>query len=519
KVDFDYIRAVTNNAATIKNNNLLQIGTAPDGSPLYKRGDRSDPDCLVAATVNTAACTARTSDDLILTNAVEGGQTDVYSVAATLYYLLTARPPFQASDAAAALAKIVSEDPTPLRGVRPDLPPALEAAVLKGLARDRDYRFADLGRFREALLPFVSEGLRLPDLALRISGYFVDWLLMTAVGLVVFAAAGPGPSRPAAVVGGVLAWRALFVLYFGLTEGVWGASLGKRLTGLRVAGSPATGPPGLTRGLARAVTFYILVGLPDDATALGLIPLLPPRRAAWLIVEPLSLVAGLAGALVMSSTMRASNGYRGLHELVTETRVVRLPRSRRRRAPRGRKPPTRKVLDRGSTAVGAGLLKGVGTFKVAGAVIWDGRRRVLLGEDPTLKRPVWLVLRPKGAPAPSQARRDLGRIGRPRWLSGGEQGEHRWDAYSPQLGCSLADLAGPDGLPWADYAGRYGSLDMATEPDRIFAPGGDSWTSFNERVRRTMQRLADDHAGQTVVAVCHAGVIMASLREILGIPH
>jgi outer membrane receptor for ferrienterochelin and colicin len=81
KVDFDYIRAVTNNAATIKNNNLLQIGTAPDGSPLYKRGDRSDPDCLVAATVNTAACTARTSDDLILTNAVEGGQTDVYSVA------------------------------------------------------------------------------------------------------------------------------------------------------------------------------------------------------------------------------------------------------------------------------------------------------------------------------------------------------------------------------------------------------------------------------------------------------
>ena len=35
----------------------------------------------------------------------------------------------------------------------------------------------------------------------------------------------------------------------------------------------------------------------------------------------------------------------------------------------------------------------------------------------------------------------------------------------------------------------------------------------------TLQRLADDHVDKTVVAVCHAGVIMASVRALFAIPH
>ncbi|MGE3821197.1 MAG: protein kinase [Isosphaeraceae bacterium] len=398
-------------------------------------------------------------------------RTDVYSAAATLYFLLTGRPPFQADDAAAALAKIVSENPTPLRELRPELPPALEAAVLRGLARDRNYRFADLGRFREALLPFVSEGLRLPDLALRLSAFFADWTLTAALGLVIFGVFSPGHGHGQGDAATMLVCRLLCVLYFGLSEGIWGASLGKRLTGLRVSGAPGSGPPGVARGLARALAFYLLVGLPEDLTAMGLTPLLPTRRGAWLLVEPFSLAAALVGTLVMATPMRARNGYRGLHEWLTGTRVVRLPASRRRRAPRTRRPPARWTLEHTAPApVGtAGLLKGIGPFRVAGAVIWDGRRRVLLGEDPSLRRTVWLVLRPRGSPAPSPARRDLGRPSRPRWLRGGEQSDFRWDAYSPQLGCSLADLAGPDGLPWADV--RPILHDLADELARACADG------------------------------------------------
>jgi probable phosphoglycerate mutase len=76
-----------------------------------------------------------------------------------------------------------------------------------------------------------------------------------------------------------------------------------------------------------------------------------------------------------------------------------------------------------------------------------------------------------------------------------------------------------DGLTWAEWSDRYGSFDMRAEPDRVFAPSGESWNGFHRRVGRMLERVAGEHRGRTVVAVCHAGVITASLRILLGIPH
>lgn len=85
--------------------------------------------------------------------------------------------------------------------------------------------------------------------------------------------------------------------------------------------------------------------------------------------------------------------------------------------------------------------------------------------------------------------------------------------------CDLCELhtGEADGLAWTEYGTRYGSFDMETEPERVFAPQGESLTSFHQRVHRMLERLAKDHTDQTVVAVCHAGVIMASLRVLLGV--
>jgi probable phosphoglycerate mutase len=58
---------------------------------------------------------------------------------------------------------------------------------------------------------------------------------------------------------------------------------------------------------------------------------------------------------------------------------------------------------------------------------------------------------------------------------------------------------------------------MEADPDRVFAPDGESWNSFHERVQQVLERLAQEYEGRTVVAVCHAGVIMASMRVLLGI--
>lgn len=87
--------------------------------------------------------------------------------------------------------------------------------------------------------------------------------------------------------------------------------------------------------------------------------------------------------------------------------------------------------------------------------------------------------------------------------------------------CDLCEVhtGEADGLEWTEYANRYGSFDMEAEPDRVFAPEGESWNSFHARVGSMLERVAGEYPDQTVVAVCHAGVIMASVRLLLGDPH
>lgn len=101
------------------------------------------------------------------------------------------------------------------------------------------------------------------------------------------------------------------------------------------------------------------------------------------------------------------------------------------------------------------------------------------------------------------------------------------EIIAPGLGLELAGqhcdmcevhVGEADGLEWSEYSNRYGGFDMEAEPDRVFAPGGDSWNSFHVRVQNLLERLAHEYAEQRVVAVCHAGVIMASLRVLLDIP-
>jgi broad specificity phosphatase PhoE len=87
--------------------------------------------------------------------------------------------------------------------------------------------------------------------------------------------------------------------------------------------------------------------------------------------------------------------------------------------------------------------------------------------------------------------------------------------------CDLCEVhtGDADTLDWTEYTRVYGTIDMEAEPDREFAPGGDSWNSFHTRVEQMLARLARDHPDETVYAVCHAGVIMASIRAVFAFPH
>lgn len=83
--------------------------------------------------------------------------------------------------------------------------------------------------------------------------------------------------------------------------------------------------------------------------------------------------------------------------------------------------------------------------------------------------------------------------------------------------CGLCELhpGEADGLTWSAYSERFGAIDWDSDPGQTIAPGGESWTSFVNRVADQLDVLAERHPGQLVVVACHAGVIEASLLSKL----
>ncbi|HYH61944.1 MAG TPA: PASTA domain-containing protein [Solirubrobacterales bacterium] len=76
---------------------------------------------------------------------------DLYSVGVILYEALTGRVPFDADTAVAIALKQISEPPVPPRQLNPEIPPALDAVVLKALQKDPADRFSSATEFLRAL--------------------------------------------------------------------------------------------------------------------------------------------------------------------------------------------------------------------------------------------------------------------------------------------------------------------------------------------------------------------------------
>src|SRR5262249_17254196 len=70
-----------------------------------------------------------------------GPASDAYGLGATLYSLLTGRPPFEDRDVTTVLERVVRGDFPPPRQVRRDVPHALEAICLKAMATRPEDRY------------------------------------------------------------------------------------------------------------------------------------------------------------------------------------------------------------------------------------------------------------------------------------------------------------------------------------------------------------------------------------------
>ena len=83
-------------------------------------------------------------------------QSDLYSIGAILYYLLTGRPPFQAAGPLETLRQVCHEDVVSVRSLNPELHRDLETICLKCLSRSPADRYANCDRLTEDLQNFLA---------------------------------------------------------------------------------------------------------------------------------------------------------------------------------------------------------------------------------------------------------------------------------------------------------------------------------------------------------------------------
>jgi len=165
-----------------------------------------------------------------------GSPSDVYSLGCIVYEMLAGEPPILGPGPRATMAKQVTETPRPLRALRPEVPPHVERALGRALAKDPADRFASAGAFVAALQGQGSA-----------PGGPVSWTAARCIAVLPFVNASPDPDNE--------------YLSDGITDELIAALAG--VEGLRVASRTSV---------------FALKGKPQDVRATGAL-----LGAAWVL--------------------------------------------------------------------------------------------------------------------------------------------------------------------------------------------------------------------------------------------
>ena len=391
-------------------------------------------------------------------------RSDIYSVGATLYYLLSGRAPFDDPNIATMITRVATEPPPAIALSRPDVPPRLASVVAKCLAKKPADRHATYAALSAALEPFRSAVVTPAPLGRRLIAGIVDTYAASLplmpfnmfLGARILSSIGTGVESMLLALPTI----AGSLLYYTILEGRFGCAAGKALFNLRVVDG-ARGAPGMRRAFLRAFVFIVPGQIVTQGAGFLITRFVtPPNALPGGTVVSLAAIAsvllGFACLAVLFSTVRRANGFAAIHDLASGTRVVLRPKAIEARQAAPRERPSVHATALGSARVGPYIVPA--EVKAAAAAI--ASPVVVHGFDDRLRRAVWIELLPCGTPPVPAWRRDLGRPARARWISGRRTETECWDAYEAMEGRPLRETAASP-QPWARV--RHWVADLAQE--------------------------------------------------------
>ena len=376
---------------------------------------------------------------------------DIYSVGATLYYLLTGKAPFEDTNVIRLVTQVAQQMPASPRVSRPEVPRDLANVVMRCLAKRPADRYATYRELRAALEPFSSNAPAPAPLGVRFGAGVVDNVIMSIATVPAASLfwGGLAPTETEGMIKGSVAGWVILILYYGISEGAWGQSIGKWLFGLRVVDT-LNHRPGIARGLLRASVWIATDGVPLLAYTAWMMPIMN-RYQNTPVAALLGLTMPAASLLILAvvfSTARHHNGYAAVHDLLTRTRVVLKRRSE----------------DRLRSSTQAAPLPVSTPERIGPYGVLDerplGLAHMVSAYDDRLRRRVWIHrYQPADAPL-ANARRALSRPARLRWLGGRRAETDAWDAFEAPEGVPLLKaLETP--RSWGEV--RFWLLDLANE--------------------------------------------------------
>lgn len=385
---------------------------------------------------------------------------DIYSTAATLYYLLTAKVPVEAANSVAMVAAVIEGRIKPPHEIRTDLPLNLSAAIMRGLATDKTKRPTTHSEFRQTLVPFSSVAPQSAPLGIRLLAGIVDGAILSLLTLALWmlpVLVTMTSDQQIMVVNLVTATAT--ALGYTLLETRLGTTPGKRLFGLQVLG-PGGALPAWWPCLLRSSLFVSCWSLISFVPETWMEPVSkegspdPGELAVFfgggLFIWHLQLI------LFIPSIRRKDRT--AWHDLVSGLRVTRCRRSMARPAMKSALPES--PMD-GSGLLWGGLIPGE---KINSQLRW--------AHDPLLQRPLLLQRRCEVSAPPSAARRFCARPGRLRWHQTviDPQGAC-WDVWQAIPGQPLEALSALQPAPRASFMDRW----IGENKTRYGAPDEPCW--------------------------------------------